>query len=62
MKEQRKIAFIHYPHRPNRHRLETMPFALNSVINLAKMGWNVDLYLWEYPSLIYKDLLPYQKR
>lgn len=55
---QRKIAFVHYPHTAYAARLETMPFALNSVLALAKAGWNVDLYLWEKPCLNYKELLP----
>ena len=55
---QTKIAFIYYPREPNSVRLDTMPFALNSVIALAKIGWNIDLYLWEDPSLNYQGLLP----
>ncbi|WP_299411533.1 hypothetical protein [Acaryochloris sp. IP29b_bin.148] len=40
-----------------------MPFALNTVMSLAKMGWAVDLYLWEKPLwgrpiADYRDLLP----
>ena len=31
----RRIAFVHYPHSINSARLETMPFALNSVLALA---------------------------
>jgi glycosyltransferase involved in cell wall biosynthesis len=54
----RKIAFIHYPHAANSARLETMPFALNIVLNLARLGWNVDLYLWEEASNKYENLLP----
>ena len=56
--KQKKIAFVHYTHEPNTNRLETMPFSLSSIISLAKMGWEVDLYLWEKPSIIYESLLP----
>ncbi|MBF2064959.1 MAG: hypothetical protein IGS39_11135 [Calothrix sp. C42_A2020_038] len=56
--QQKKIAFVHYPHHVNAARLDTMPFALNSVIYLAKMGWSVDLYLWEEKSDCYDNLLP----
>ncbi len=56
---QRKIAFIHYPaYGASFARLETMPFALNSVLALAKSGWIVDLFLWEKPSQNYEELLP----
>jgi len=55
---QKKIAFIHYPHFANDARLETVPFSLNPVVFLAKMGWEVDLYLWEEPGANYNDLLP----
>lgn len=41
-----KFAFIHHPHAPEAARLETMPFAINSVRELAKLG-TVDLFLWE---------------
>ena len=58
MKNQEKIAFIHHSRCPMDTRLETMPFSLNSVISLANMGWQVDLYLWEKPSENYKNLLP----
>lgn len=54
----KKIAFIYYPYKPNATRLETMSFALNAVVFLGKMGWNIDLYLWEEPSSIYGDILP----
>lgn len=52
----KKIAFIHYPHGANSARLETMPFALNSVIALARAGWQVDLFLWENPSQNYDEI------
>ena len=54
----KKIAFVHYSHLHNLTRLETMPFALNSVAALANAGWEVDVYLWEKPSSNYDDLLP----
>lgn len=58
-----QLAFIHYPHGPKNARLETMPFALNTVVSLANLGWSIDLYLWEQPLLgrlvsSYEDLLP----
>ncbi|HEY9604709.1 MAG TPA: hypothetical protein V6C85_24105, partial [Allocoleopsis sp.] len=60
---KKKIAFVHYPHGPKSARLETMPFSLNSVIALAKAGWEIDLYLWEQPlwgkpASNYDSLLP----
>lgn len=55
---RKKIAFVHYPNAANSARLETMPFALNSVIALAKAGWNIELYLWEKPSSRHQELLP----
>lgn len=56
--KNKRIAFLHYPHSPGSARLETMPFALNSIIALAKQGWKIDLYLWEAFSSQYQDLLP----
>lgn len=43
----RRIAFVHYPHWPDHARLETMPFALQSVRALAQAGWEVDVFLWQ---------------
>jgi glycosyltransferase involved in cell wall biosynthesis len=54
----RRIAFVHYPHSINSARLETMPFALNSVLSLANAGWEVDLFLGERRNPNYKDILP----
>jgi len=54
----RKIAFVHYPHSINSARLETMPFALNSVVALANAGWKIDLFLGEQRNPHYKDILP----
>jgi glycosyltransferase involved in cell wall biosynthesis len=54
----KKIAYIHYPHNVNASRLETMAFSLNSVMSLAKMGFQVDLYLWENPSSNYQAIFP----
>lgn len=56
--QKRRVAFVHYPHSPNEARLETMPFAFNSVVALAESGWIVDLYLWEEDIDIYKEILP----
>ncbi len=52
----KRVAFVHFPHNPNSARLETMPFALNTVISLEKIGWDIDLFLWESPSHNYNDL------
>jgi glycosyltransferase involved in cell wall biosynthesis len=52
-----KIAFVYYPDRPDSARLDTMPFALNSVAALAQSGWHIDLYLWETASRNYETLL-----
>lgn len=54
----KKIAFVYYPHFPNAARLETMPFALNSVVSLANSGWEVDLFLWENLNINYSKILP----
>ncbi len=54
----KKIAFIHHSRFPSSTRLETMAFSLNSVISLANIGWEIDLYLWEKPLPIYQKLLP----
>lgn len=43
----RRVAFIHYPHSADNARLETMPFALQTVRALAKAGWQVDVFLWQ---------------
>lgn len=51
-----RVAFVHFPHNPNSARLETMPFALNTVIFLEKMGWKVDLFLWEAENHNYDDI------
>jgi len=58
MNIKKKIAFIYHPQDPTLRRLESMPFALNTIVSLAKMGWNIDLYLWEEPSNSCQDLLP----
>ena len=54
--KDKKIAFVHYPHVPDAARLETMPFALNTVLLLAKAGWHVDIFLWEKPNPNYSEL------
>ncbi len=56
--KRKKIAFVHYPHGVYEARLESMPFALNSVVALANAGWEVDVYLWEKPSSNYSNLFP----
>ncbi|MFH7245464.1 MAG: hypothetical protein ACHWZW_21725 [Spirulina sp.] len=52
----KKVAFIHFPHNPSSARLETMPFALNTVTSLEKIGWKIDLFLWEGQSHHYDNL------
>jgi glycosyltransferase involved in cell wall biosynthesis len=55
---KKKIAFVYHPAAADLCRLETMPFALNSLVALANIGWDVDLYLWEEPSSTYNTILP----
>lgn len=42
-----RVAFVFYPHLPNQARLETMPFAFQTVRTLAQLGWLVDVFLWQ---------------
>lgn len=42
-----RVAFVHYPHGPEHARLETMPFVLNAVRELAAIGCRLDLFVWE---------------
>ncbi|MFM6580775.1 MAG: glycosyltransferase [Dolichospermum sp.] len=56
MTKKIRIAFIHYPHGTNSARIETMPFALNSVLSLAKFGCEVDLFLWEKDNSNYFNI------
>jgi glycosyltransferase involved in cell wall biosynthesis len=58
MKNSKKVAFVHYPYAPSRARLETMPFALNSVMALANCVSQVDLFVWEKPICDYSKILP----
>lgn len=53
-----RIAFVYQPYHPHTGRLETMPFALETVQALVSAGWNIDLFLWEVPSPNYQVLLP----
>src|SRR5262249_28374392 len=46
------------PHHANSARLETMPFAVNTINRLAAAGWNIDVFLWEQPSRDYSELFP----
>lgn len=41
----RRVAFVHFPHWPEQARIETMPFAMQSVRSLAEAGWDVDVFL-----------------
>ncbi len=51
-----KVAFVYYPHFPKLARLETMPFALNSVVALDRSGLDVDLFLWEDENAEYSQI------
>lgn len=53
-----RIAFVHIPHQSQSARLDTMPFALNSVVALGQAGWPVDVYIWEEPNPSYQQFLP----
>src|ERR1700730_3885605 len=61
---RRRIAFVYAPgpghgfHAPDTARLETMPFAINTIMRLAATGSEVDVFLWERPSVDYYDIFP----
>ncbi len=43
----RRVAFVHFPHSAENARLETMPFALQTVRALRQAGWQVDVFVWQ---------------
>jgi hypothetical protein len=61
---RRRIAFVYVPglglgsHAPDRVRLETMPFAINTIMRLANADWRVDVFLWERPLVDYHEIFP----
>jgi hypothetical protein len=63
MKRQR-IAFVYAPGPshgltvPDAARLETMPFAMNTIMRLAAADWKVDVFLWERPDVHYHEIFP----
>jgi glycosyltransferase involved in cell wall biosynthesis len=55
----RRIAFVYAPGPPPESaRLETMPFAINTIMRLADADWNVDVFLWERPLVDYHEIFP----
>lgn len=52
-----RIGFVHYPHWPDHARLETMPFALQSVRALNRAGWPVDLFVWQSQTSALQEAL-----
>jgi hypothetical protein len=61
---RRRIAFVYAPgpghgfHAPDVARLETMPFAMNTIMSLAAEDWEVDVFLWEQPHVDYYEIFP----
>jgi glycosyltransferase involved in cell wall biosynthesis len=61
---RRRIAFVYAPgrsdgsHAPDWVRLETMPFAINTIMRLAAADWKVDVFLWERPVVDYHEIFP----
>ncbi len=56
MTTTKRIAFVYYPYNPNTVRLESMPFAINTIDMLTAAGWEVDIFLWEKAAVNYFDL------
>ena len=60
----RRIAFVYAPSPshglsvPDAARLETMPFAINTITRLAAADWQVDVFLWERPLVDYHEIFP----
>jgi glycosyltransferase involved in cell wall biosynthesis len=53
----RRIAFVYAPdRRGDSSRLETMPFAINTIMRLAAAEWKVDVFLWERPHVDYHEI------
>jgi hypothetical protein len=57
---RRRIAFVYAPGPPpaGAVRLETMPFAINTIMRLAAADWKVDVFLWERPVVDYHEIFP----
>jgi len=61
---RRRIAFVYLPglghgsYAPDTVRLETMPFALNTIMRLANADCEVDVFLWERPVVDYHESFP----
>jgi hypothetical protein len=61
---RRRIAFVYAPSpsyglmAPDLARLETMPFAINTITRLAAANWEVDVFLWERPLVDYHAIFP----
>jgi glycosyltransferase involved in cell wall biosynthesis len=56
---RQRVAFVYAPALlPDTTRLETMPFALNTIARLADAGWEVDVFLWERPLIDYHTIFP----
>jgi glycosyltransferase involved in cell wall biosynthesis len=57
---RRRIAFVYAPGPPpaGAVRLETMPFAINTIMRLAAAEWKVDVFLWERPVVDYHEIFP----
>jgi hypothetical protein len=56
---RRRIAFVYAPALPpDSSRLETMPFAINTIMRLADADWKVDVFLWERPLVDYREIFP----
>jgi hypothetical protein len=46
MFDQRRVAFIFFPHLPETTRLDTMPFATHIIGLLASSGCHIDVFHW----------------
>jgi hypothetical protein len=55
---RRRIAFVYAPALLFDSRLETMPFAINTIMRLADADWKVDVFLWERPLVDYHEIFP----
>src|SRR5438128_2385312 len=61
---RRRIAFVYAPspshglQAPDAARLDTMPFAINTIMRLAAADWKVDVFLWERPLVEYHEIFP----
>jgi glycosyltransferase involved in cell wall biosynthesis len=61
---RRRIAFVYAPGPshgltvPDAARLETMPFAINTIMRLAAADWKIDVFLWESPLVDYHEIFP----